>query len=174
MALAQMENGRLSGAAPPADRVTNHSIGIAGIKVVRAPDTVRTVLGSCIGVALYDRVAKLGGLAHVILPDSSEGSGDPGKFADTAVDLLLDELEQAGAERRRIAAKIAGGAAMFGEQRTASLGDRNAEAVETRLKSHFVRLAGRAIGGTKGRKMTLDPATGDVAVWIIGEPPQVL
>lgn len=174
MALAQMQDSRVSGAAPPPDRRTDHSIGIAGIKVVRAPDTVRTVLGSCIGVALYDRVAKLGGLAHVILPDSSEGSGDPGKFADTAVDLLLEELEKAGAERKRITAKIAGGAAMFGGRLSASLGDRNAEAVEARLKSHFVRLAGRALGGLKGRKMTLDPATGDVAVWIIGEPPQVL
>ena len=68
-------------------------IGIAAIKVVKAPERVRTVLGSCIGVALYDRISKVGGMAHVILPDSSEGSGDPGKFADTDRGLWQRQVE---------------------------------------------------------------------------------
>lgn len=96
-----------------------YSIGIAGIQVVKAPDTIRTVLGSCIGVAVYDRVAKVGGMAHVILPDSNEGSGDPGKFADTAVDLLVENLVAEGAEKKRVAAKMAGGATMFGDEHSA-------------------------------------------------------
>jgi len=55
-------------------------VPIAGIQVASAPEKVRTVLGSCIGIAIYDHVAKIGGLAHVILPSSKEGSGNPGEF----------------------------------------------------------------------------------------------
>ena len=146
-----------------------HSIGIAGLKVVKAPDKIRTVLGSCIGIALYDRVAKIGGMGHVILPDSTEGSGDPGKFADTAVDILIEQLVAAGAERTRITAKLAGGAAMFGSEHTANLGTRNAEAVRTRLLHHAIRIAATAVGGTKGRRILLNPANGVVMVEIIGQ-----
>ena len=150
------------------------SIGIAGLGVVERPDRIRTVLGSCIGVAIYDRVAKVGGMAHVILPCSEEGSGDPAKFADTAVDMLIDQVMEVGAERKRLTAKIVGGAAMFGDQVKASLGDRNAEAVCERLKHHAIRLAASDVGGTKERKMMLDPATGDVQVEIIGQEPEII
>lgn len=146
-----------------------HSIGIAGLKVVTAPDAVRTVLGSCIGIALFDRVAKVGGLGHVILPDSGEGTGDPKKFADTAIDILIEELVVAGALRQRIVAKIAGGAAMFGDEHTESLGSRNADAVRAKLTECAIRLAAQAVGGSKGRKMCLFPATGVVVVERIGE-----
>lgn len=151
-----------------------HFIGIAGMCVVKAPDKIRTVLGSCIGIAMYDRVAKIGGMGHVILPDSSEGVGDPAKFGDTAVDMLLERLVQAGAVRARITAKIVGGAAMFGHERAAGLGRRNAEAVETRLKHHGICLAASAVGGQRGRKIVLDPATGALQVEIIGETPETI
>lgn len=150
------------------------SIGIAGIKVVQSPDRIRTVLGSCIGVAVYDRIAKIGGMAHVILPDSNEGSGDPGKFADTAVDLLVQELVDTGAEVKRLVAKIGGGAAMFGQATAVGLGVRNAEAVRKRLTHHAIRIAADALGGTRGRKMMLDPATGAVQVEIIGQDPEII
>ena len=145
------------------------SIGIAGIEVVRMPDRIRTVLGSCIGIAIYDCVAKIGGLAHVILPDSTQGSGDPGKFADTATDMLIERVVDAGAVRKRLVAKITGGASMFGNEPSLGLGERNAEAVRARLTHHAIRLAASATGGTKGRKMMLDPATGTVIVEIIGK-----
>ena len=151
-----------------------HAVPIAGIKVVQAPSKVRTVLGSCIGIALYDRVAKIGGLAHVILPSSKEGSGDPGKFADTAVDLLIEQALEAGAEKKRLTAKIVGGAAMFGHNTASGLGLRNEEAVKERLASHCIRIAASETGGNKGRKMMLNPATGDVKVEIIGESPQII
>ncbi len=151
-----------------------HSIGIAGMCVVKAPDKVRTVLGSCIGVAMYDRVAKIGGMGHVILPDSTEGTGDPAKFADTAVDLLLEQLVEAGGVRARVAAKIVGGAAMFGDERAGGLGRRNAESVTARLAHHKIRLAASAVGGQRGRKMLLDPASGMVQVEIIGETPDTI
>ena len=148
---------------------TVHTIGIAAIRCVRAPDRLRTVLGSCIGIVLYDLRARIGAMGHVILPSSLEGEGDPGKFADTAVDELLRMLLAEGAERQRISAKIAGGAAMFGIESASALGARNADAVRTRLDHHAIPLMGSAIGGDKGRRIILDPATGEVYVDVIGE-----
>lgn len=152
----------------------NISIGIAGIDVVKSPSRIRTVLGSCIGVALFDCVAKIGGMAHVILPASSEGTGNPAKFADTAVDLLLEMVLESGAKQERLAAKIVGGAVMFGDATSESLGLRNAEGVKQRLTHHKIRLVAEAIGGTKGRKMMLDPVDGSVKVEIIGEQAELI
>lgn len=145
-----------------------HTIGIAGVKVVHAPEKIRTVLGSCVGVALFDRVSKVGGLAHVMLPSSNLGHGDPGKFADTAVDLLLEEAIKAGCDKKRVTAKISGGASMFGSNVDNGIGEKNIRAVKERLSHHGVRLAAEEVGGLKGRKMTLDPATGVVEVQVIG------
>jgi chemotaxis protein CheD len=105
----------------------------------------------------------------VILPASAEGTGDPGKFAETAVDMLLENIVAAGAGRARLEAKIAGGASMFGPASSVNLGDRNTRAVRARLGEHRIPLRAEDVGGTKGRKMTLSPATGEVRVEIIGE-----
>jgi len=150
------------------------SIGIAGMTVVTPPGQVRTTLGSCVGVAIYDRVAKIGGLAHVMLPDSSGGKGDRGKFADTAVDWLVDEVVGAGADKHRLTSKITGGASMFGNAVEGGLGARNVEAVKERLSKHSIRLAAEDVGGGKGRRMLLNPATGDVTVQIIGHEARVI
>lgn len=162
--------------SPRLDRSSNsgtiHSIGIAGLKVVHAPERIRTVLGSCIGIALYERAAKVGGMAHVILPDSKHGAGESGKFADAAVDQLIDMMIEQGAKKTGIVAKIVGGAAMFGATHGSDLGERNAVAVKERLRRHGVRLAAEAVGGVKGRKMQLDASTGQVQVEIIGAAPE--
>lgn len=148
-----------------------HNVGIAEVKVIAQPDTIQTVLGSCIGIAIYDRVAKIGGLGHIILPDSKAGRGDRGKFADTAVDWLVDELIVAGCLKARLAAKITGGASMFGPGSNNGIGERNAEAVKKRLGHHSIRLVAEHTGGDKGRKMTLDPESGEVHVRFIGAEP---
>ncbi len=150
------------------------SIGIAQIEIAQAPELIRTVLGSCIGIAMYDRKQGVGGLGHVILPSSKEGSGDPGKFADSAIDILLEKLVAAGADQKKIVAKIAGGASMFGTESAVGLGVRNADAVKDRLSHHRVRLAAEEVGGRKGRRMLLDPSTGEVKVEVIGEEPKII
>lgn len=158
----------------PAGTGVVHSIGIAGIRVVRSPDKIRTVVGSCIAVCVFDQRNQIGGMAHVILPDSTEGSGDPAKFADTAVDMLLEQMLEAGADKKRIRAKIAGGAAMFGDKHTGGLGERNAVSVKTRLTRHAISVIASATGANQGRKVLLDPASGDVQVEVIGQEPQVI
>ncbi len=151
-----------------------HSIGIAGVRVVSHPDTIRTTLGSCIGVAIYDRVAKVGGMAHVMLPSSEGCKGDPGKFADTAVDWLVQEALDHGCLKKRVAAKITGGASMFGPTTDNGLGERNIRAVKERLSHHAIRVVAEDVGGQKGRRMMLDPSTGAVQVQVIGEEPAVI
>lgn len=151
-----------------------HTIGIAGIGVVQAPDSIRTVLGSCVGIVLFDCMSKTGGMGHVILPSSADGVGDPAKFADTAVDLLLEEMVKVGAVRGQISAKIAGGARMFGAASATGLGERNVAAVKQRLEKNQVPLLAEDCGGEKGRKITLDPSTGDLTVQIIGMEPTTI
>lgn len=152
---------------------TIHSIGIAGIQVAEAPDKIRTVLGSCVGIVLYDRTTRRGAMGHIILPSSADGTGDPGKFADTAIDLLHQKLLSTGGGGK-IWAKIAGGARMFGPATQVGLGERNVRAVKDQLKERGIALLAEHVGGEKGRKMTVDLATGQVEVQFIGEPPTVI
>ncbi len=94
-------------------------VGMADLKICKAPDAVTTLgLGSCVGVAVRDPVLKIGGLAHVMLPDSTRIKNNTNiyKFADTGIDELVRLLLKEGASKQRLVAKIAGGAQMFSFQ----------------------------------------------------------
>nr|MBQ6739305.1 chemotaxis protein CheD [Synergistaceae bacterium] len=91
-------------------------LGMADLMVVPAPVKLVTLgLGSCIGLVVYDSFAKVAGMAHIMLPNSRglSASEKVGKFADTAVPAIIEEMLKKGATRTRIKAKIAGGAQMF-------------------------------------------------------------
>ena len=86
------------------------------MKVAKNPHLLTTLgLGSCVGIALYDRENKIGGLAHIMLPYSNEfkNNSNPLKFADTAVEKLLYKMKEAGSNIEKLTGKIAGGARMF-------------------------------------------------------------
>lgn len=86
-------------------------VGMADYKIGRNPASLISYgLGSCVGIALFDTVAKVGGLAHIMLPDSTQAraTDNPAKFADTALPLMLSEIIKLGAVKSRITAKIAG------------------------------------------------------------------
>ena len=92
-------------------------VGMADLKVCTYPDSLTTLgLGSCVGIALYDSVTKVTGLAHIMLPDSTKITKNENiaKFADTGIAETLRLMLLQGANRKRIVAKIAGGADMFG------------------------------------------------------------
>lgn len=141
-------------------------VGMADYKVGSHPDSLISYgLGSCIGIALYDPVSKVGGLAHIMLPDSKQAhcSDNPAKFADTALPLMLDDILKLGAVRTRVAAKIAGGAQMFTFANATDImrvGERNAEAVKQVLKGLAVRLLAEDTGGNYGRTVELKLETG--------------
>ena len=126
-------------------------------------------LGSCVGVALYDARARVGGLAHVMLPhpSSSRRPAPPGRFASTAIELLISEMQLAGAARRRMYARMVGGAAMFENLMTddgPALGERNVESVRGALKAAGVPLKGEEVGGNHGRTVHFHVKDGKVHI----------
>lgn len=149
-------------------------IGIGALDVVRSPDKLRSVLGSCVGIVLLDPAGQIAGLAHSILPSGEEIPPEPAKFADQAVDNLLARMLNAGAKKSRLVAKLVGCATMFGKAENGSLGERNAEAARGRLGHHGIPILACALGGTKGRKVFVESETGRVHVEVIGESVEVI
>ena len=136
------------------------------------PETeFRALLGSCIGVALFDGILHIGGLAHVVLPSKSGHDGPPGKFANTAVPELLRQMQQLGSEPRNITARFAGGAAMFATGANETIGDKNQFAIEAALEEHHIQINGRHCGGDAGRKLIFRPATGFLSIQLSGGQP---
>lgn len=144
-------------AAHPVDGQTA-MIGIGEYRVGSFP--MMTIgLGSCIGLTLYDETLGAGAMVHIMLPDSAGRTDRPGKYADTAITLLIRELNALGSRNRSLVAKMAGGACMF-EYFGANLniGERNAERVRTILKENHIELAAADVGGKVGRSVTFFPA----------------
>jgi chemotaxis protein CheD len=104
---------------------------------------------------------KVGAMAHIMLPDSAGRKDRPGKYADTAIPLLIKELTAKGCKNRTLIAKMAGGACMFEYFGTnLNIGERNAERVRTILKEQNIPLKKEDIGGKVGRSVTFFPANG--------------
>lgn len=143
-----------------------YHVVIGGIDLAHAPDCLVTVLGSCIAVVLYDPLASLAGMAHVLLPDSHGASGGPpGKYADTAVPALITGLTDHGAHRSRLQAQLAGGARMFGAASAAiDVGSANIRAVAIALAEARIPVAHHELGGNQGRKAHFDIASGLMTV----------
>ncbi|MHB9155638.1 MAG: chemotaxis protein CheD [Endomicrobiales bacterium] len=146
------------------------SVSIAEIAVAKNPAVLETQsLGSCVGIALYDPVSHIGGLAHIMLPDSKMMSmgGKPGKYANTAVKEMLDRMLAAGARRTMIVSKIAGGACMFsgvGVSEFMNIGLRNVAATKNILKELGIPLTGEDTGGNFGRTVELHTDTGKLMI----------
>ena len=140
--------------------------GMADFKVSRSPATIISYgLGSCIGVSLYDPQTKIGGLLHIMLPDSkqSRATDNPAKFADTGIPLMLDEVLKMGASRSRLVAKMAGGAQMFAFANATDVmrvGSRNVAASKEILQKLGIRLVGEDTGANYGRTVQIDLTNG--------------
>ncbi|WP_066507375.1 chemotaxis protein CheD [Abyssisolibacter fermentans] len=149
-------------------------VGMADLNVVKAPDVLTTLgLGSCIGIALYDRKIKIAGLVHIMLPNSKEikKNSNKAKFADTGIEVLIEEMEKLGANKRNIVAKIAGGAQMFNfntQNSILRIGQRNAEASRLYLKKLNIPILADDTGGNFGRTIELRAEDGTLKVKTIG------
>ncbi len=139
-------------------------IGIGEWAVEKNPAILVTLgLGSCVGVCVRDPIARVGAMVHVMLPDSGgKPTNTPGKFADTGVDIIVEELLKMGAQRNRLEAKIAGGASMF--QSAMDIGARNAEAVKKALQRNGIKLLAEDTGGNKARSIEYDIETGKLLI----------
>jgi chemotaxis protein CheD len=146
------------------------SVPIGRWEVVAAPKQIRTLLGSCAGVVLLDKAAKLGGVAHIVLPDSRGETGQPGKYADTAIPGMIADFERrlGRSSRGRLTAKIVGGASMFQAGPAINIGKMNQAAVDMILAGLGIPVLARDVGGGSGRRLTLDVASGIVTIRVPG------
>jgi len=141
-------------------------VGMSDCRFADEPGQVLTTyaLGSCIGLAVHDPQAAVGGLLHFMLPDSSiDPAGareNPCKFADTAVPLLLAEVYRRGASQRRLVVAAAGGARMMDPQNYFDIGRRNYQAVRRLLWKAGLLLHAEAIGGERSRTVRLEIGSG--------------
>lgn len=151
-------------------------VGIAEWKVAHKPARLITLgLGSCVGIALYDPRSSIGGLAHIMLPDSTgfQDISRRAKFADLAIPDLLEAMLRAGARRTSIVAKLAGGAQMYlsADRRLTilNIGERNAAMSRKVLENLGIPILAADTGGNYGRTMILDTTDGKVYIKTIGK-----
>ena len=147
---------------------TRTSIRMGDMLVGHGEDTLRTLLGSCIGLALYDRRNAVGGLAHIVLPASRGQEGPPGKYVDTAIPELIRRIELAGGKSGNLNAKIAGGANMLASQTVSTIGDQNLETIRRMLQEIGTPIVAEHCGGVQGRRMTFFPNSGRVTIEVVG------
>lgn len=154
--------------------VKEYRVGIADLNVAKSPGEIITVgLGSCIGIALYDRINKIGGLLHIMLPDSNQfkNISNPLKFADLGIPIMIDNMKEKGANIRNLKAKISGGASMFNfsdKSMIMDIGKRNIQAVKKNLNELSIPILAEEVGGKKGRTMILDTSSGIVQIKTVG------
>lgn len=149
-------------------------VGMGRGVVTRAPHIISSLgLGSCVVVTLYDTKRKIGGLAHIMLPDSNSLNGyhAPYHCADTAIAALLDGLWSKGAVRRDVVAKLVGGAQMFpsSEGLNTGVGEQNIISVTHILSREQIPLVGEDTGGHHGRNVEFYLDRGKLIVKAIGK-----
>ncbi|MCQ2542551.1 MAG: chemotaxis protein CheD [Lachnospiraceae bacterium] len=155
-------------------------VGMADLKTCKSPDAVTTLgLGSCVGVAIWDPVTKIGGLAHVMLPDSTKVKNNINvyKFADTGIEELVRLILEMGAGKSRLKAKIAGGAQMFAFQNKSDMvrvGDSNVIASKKKLAELGIPLVAEDTGENYGRTVVFYPENGDFYIRAIGKDEKVI
>lgn len=155
-------------------------VGIGELKITGQPNRLITLgLGSCVGITLYDPVTRVGGLLHIMLPDSKLFSSvsKPEKYADLGIPLLVSEIRRNGGRTDRIQAKIAGGAQMFkgmNDKFVLNIGERNIIMSKQVLKNLGIKIMAEEVGGSHGRTMILDTLNGQVLIRTVGSKMKVM
>lgn len=150
------------------------TVGISDIRISNSVDEslITYSLGSCIGVAVYDPVQKLGGMIHYMLPQSKispeKAMIKPAMFADTGIPLLLDSLVSEGAAKDRLILKVAGGAQLMDDNKLFNIGERNFLMLRKIIWTYNILIRGQHVGGNIARTLKLDIATGKVIVKFAG------
>ena len=155
-------------------------VGMADLNICTPPDVITTLgLGSCVGIAIRDPQNGVGGLAHIMLPDSTaiRNNSNLPKFADTGIEDLVRKIVAKGGHRSRLVSKIAGGAQMFSMTNNtdmARIGERNVEASKKKLKEMRIPILAEDCGLNYGRTVIFDPATGDFKIRAVGKPEKTI
>jgi len=150
-------------------------VGMADMNTAKDPGALTTLgLGSCVGIALYDPITKIAALAHCMLPEAAQiqNNTNAAKFVDTAIVQLVKDMERLGAQKRRIVAKLAGGAQMFAFNSTNEnmrIGDRNVEAAIKVLKQMGIPIVSNDVRENYGRTVELFTSDGSLVIKTIGK-----
>ena len=145
------------------------NVRIGAMEVAKNPKVLKTVLGSCVALILYDKSSRIGGMAHIFLPRKKpESVGEPdSKYADTAVPALLDAVVELGARRQNIFAFMVGGGNIFKPLKKTTLptvAELNVQVTQESIKEHRIPLLGCDVGRDKGCKVSFDLSTGDMVI----------
>ncbi len=141
-------------------------VGIADCQASREPTAtiVTYALGSCVGVAVYDPASSVGGLLHILLPESSldaaKAAKNPCMFADTGVTALLDRIGALGGAKSRLRVWLAGGSAVMDDRGVFNIGKRNQLAVRKALWKAGLMTLSEDLGGQGSRTVRLELASG--------------
>lgn len=150
------------------------SVGIADLKIASSPDILRTILGSCVGICLYDPGTTLAGLSHIMLPTKkSDTITKDRKYADVAIPAMMEEMIRMGASRERIVAKITGGATMFKLSENSLMGEigkNNITKVREVLKELGIAILAEDLGGDYGRTIDFYTESGILKIKSLGKP----
>lgn len=149
----------------PAEKPVVVGVGDCRVSADPKAEIVTYALGSCIAVAIWDPVAKVGGMLHFMLPDSSVdrlsgGRDNPFRYADTGTPLLFRTAYQQGAEKRRLVVRLAGGAAVVDDDGVFNIGKRNYAALRKILWKAGVMVHGEDVGGSNSRTVRLEVGSG--------------
>ncbi|ASV76881.1 Chemotaxis protein CheD [Thermogutta terrifontis] len=150
------------------------NVGMGQIATGDRATQFTSVLGSCVAVVLWHPRLSLAAIAHVVLPKSHGQNGQPGKFADTAIPYMLEQLARMGCPKPGLVAKIAGGANMFRVGGPLQIGDDNVATIREILKMAGIPITAEDVGGTHGRKITFTCSTGEMLIEIAGEKAKVI
>ena len=148
-------------------------VNVSEIKIGIAPDILKSIAGSCVILCLWDEISRTCGMAHILMPESSEdGVRENGKYADLAVPYLIKRMETSGISKHQLVAKVSGGASLFmrkiaGEK--ATIGEVIYNVVARVLKDNRIPIGFKDIGGRVGRHVTFDCSTGDMTVKTISD-----
>lgn len=157
----------------------SEAVGIGEIKISANKAMMFTIasLSTGIAVVVYDKNAVMGGMAHILLPDSTQvglvEDDAIGKYADTAVPVLLEKFTAAGADRAQTFARIVGGAQLFnfggGAANSLNIGTRNAVAIRAALSREGVAIEKADVGGNKGRRVKFHIGLGKLFIAVAGQ-----
>ena len=146
------------------------TVSISDMKVSKDPESylITHSLGSCIGLVVYDRRARIGGLLHFQLPDSqnhgARAQENPFMFADTAIPMMLQRLVSKGAERKHFVVGIFGGASMLDDEQLFKIGIKNARASKKILWQHAIPVDYEDVGGNSSRTVSLEIGSGRIGL----------
>lgn len=123
-----------------------------------------TVLGSCVAACIRDPMLQLGGMNHFLLPEGNTGDGAPARYGSYAMEVLINELLKRGASRKRLEAKVFGGANVLKGFTSNPVGTRNADFVLAYLDAERIPVVAEDLRGIHPRKVFFFPQTGKVMV----------